>query len=81
MEKFTPDKQFNLNEHNVKMAFSFETKFTKKLINDPQYVRWMFKVWTYRNNTKYEKIIPHHECTDEDYAKFYPIRPDEKSKL
>ena len=41
----------------------------------------MFKVWTYRNNTKYEKIIPHHECTDEDFAKFYPIRQDEVSKF
>ena len=77
MEKFSPDKQFNLNERGFRIAFSFETKFDVKLANDPRYVRWIIRVSASRNNTLYEKIIPHHECTDEDYAKFYPIRPDE----
>ena len=29
----------------------------------------------------FEKTIPHHECTEEDYAEFYPIEDDQESVL
>ena len=44
-------------------------------------MRWLFRVETWRNNTRYERIIPYHVCTDEDFDKFYPIRADEAPRL
>ena len=31
--------------------------------------------------TPKEKILPFHDCTDEDYAQFYPIRADKKDEM
>ena len=49
---------------------------------DPRYVR-LIAFYEYRDkarNMKREQIdIPLHDCTDEDWAHFYP--PDEKSKV
>ena len=77
----TEDKQFNLNEHNFRIAFAFESKYGKYLINDPRCVRWVFRVKSEKDGIKYEKVLPYHVCTDEDIAEFYPIRPDMASKL
>ena len=79
--KTTEDNQFSLTEHNFRIAFSFESKYGEKLINDPRYVRWLFRVKTERDGVIYEKLLPYHVCTDDDFAKFYPIRQDELSKF
>ena len=77
----TKEKQFNLNDRNFRIAFSFESKYSEKLVYDPRYVRWIFRQETWKDGIAYEKIIPHHVCTDQDFAKFYPIRSDEASKM
>ena len=56
------------------MAFSFEETISKEFINDPQYVRWIVRFATYKDNSFEETILPYHICTDEDYDEFYPIR-------
>ena len=68
------DNQLNLNDRNFRIAFSFEEKKAKKLKNDPRYVRWIFRIKGFKGDKEYEKILPYHECTDEDYAEFYPIK-------
>ena len=75
------DQQFTLNEHNFRIAFSFESKYGQYLINDPRYVRWLFRVKTERDGNIYEKVLPSHVCTAEDIAEFYPIRAEEASNL
>ena len=29
-----------------------------------------------KNGIYYEKTIPHHKCTEEEYAEFYPLESD-----
>ena len=52
------------------------------LVNDPEYTRWIFRITGYRDNQQwYEQILPHHVCTDDDYAEFYPITSGEEQLL
>ena len=45
----------------------------KKLKDDPRYVKWMFRLYGKRNGEGFQRMIPHHKCTDEDYDQFFPV--------
>ena len=62
-----------MNERDFRIAFSFEGYLDEVLKVDPRYVKWIFRIWGAKNNEKYERILPYHKCTPEDYAEFYPI--------
>ena len=49
--------------------------------NDPSYVRWIFKIAGFKDNERYERLLPSHKCTDADYDEFYPINPDQAVDL
>ena len=64
----------NLGERNFRMAFAVEPYYAPYfLLNDPSYVKWLFHLWGKKDGVAYEKILPHHICTEEDYADFFPI--------
>ena len=54
------------------IAFSLIDEFNNSK-NDPNYVRWLF---TYTANEDGESVKEQahfmHQCTDEDFSKFYP---------
>ena len=63
---------------NFKVAFQFSTqdKTTDEIVNlnDPNYVKMIVKLFSFdKDGLPYEKIILHHECTEEEYNEFYPI--------
>ena len=62
-----------LSSRNFQIAVAFEGTEDGQFKNDAGYVRYIFRVSGKRNNQWYEKLIHHHVCTAEDYAKFYPI--------
>ena len=70
------DNQLNLNERNFRVAFAYRSISSKPFFsfNDPRYVRRVIRTWGYDKLNVFEKIIPFHACTDEDYAQFYPIK-------
>ena len=70
---FGSDEILNMNERNFKVAFAVEGFRTKDLKYDPRYVKWIFRLYGKKNGKEVEKILPHHWCTEEDYAEFYPI--------
>ena len=58
----------NLNERNVRFAFTVEPVYgTKKMKNDPRYVKWIVRLSGKREGKDFERILPHYKCTDEDY--------------
>ena len=73
-QETSPDNPLNLNDRNFRIAFSFEESESRKFIYDPRYVRWIFRLATYKDDEIFETILPYHICTDEDYDEFYPIR-------
>ena len=56
------------------MAFAFEGYDDEQFKNDSNYVRYIFRITGKKNNQWYERLIPYHVCTMEDYEKFYPIQ-------
>ena len=68
------DETLNLSERKFRMAFSIEPYYAPyEIKNDPDFVRWVFQLWGKKDGISYEKILPYHLCTEEDYAEFYPI--------
>ena len=76
------DHPLNLNARNFRLAFNYRqiVPYTLYSLDDPRYIRRVIrtKTWNADTQTFKEKIIPFHDCTDEDYAQFYPIRKEEK---
>ena len=40
--------------------------------NDPRYVKNIVRLWGRKGGVAYEKILPYHVCTEEDYDLFAP---------
>ena len=70
---YGPKDEFNLNENNIRFAFTVEGENTLDLKNDPRYVKFMAIKQLKYNNTNSEEIISIHECTQKDFKEFYPI--------
>ena len=77
-ENNSQDNPLNLSDKNVRVAFKFEAGADKgwKSLHDPRYVRIIIRTWAWDGATLSEKRIPHHECTDADFAQFYPINTE-----
>ena len=71
----------NLNEKGFRMAVSVESFLGKKQKNDPKYVKYIFRLAGKKNGISYQKILPYHTCTDEDYDQFYPVQTTSKKLL
>ena len=63
------------------MAFSVEGFLDQEMKNSPEYVKWFVRLFGRKDNVEYEKIIPHHKCTEEDYKDFYPVAPKSEKAL
>ena len=68
-EAYLPTKEdaISLNNLNVRFAISFENYRTKDFKHDTRYVRWIFRIFGHAGGEKYEKILPHRNCTATDY--------------
>lgn len=74
-------KFVNLQEKNFRVAFAFDGMADGKFKSDPKYVRYIARL-RFKNNEEYgERILPHHVCTDDDYALFYPMESGQKKTL
>ena len=77
--KFDYDNPINLNENNLKMAFQFtgiDPKTEEAMIekNDPNFVKMViWQIGQDPDGEYFEKVIPHHTCTEEEYAEFNPF--------
>ena len=68
------DVAINLNERKFRFAITVESFFDPLVQKrDPRYVKYMFRKVGRRNGIPTEEILPYHECTDADYAEFYPV--------
>ena len=62
-----------MNQRSSKIAFAFDGYLDQQLKNDPQYVRWIFRLHKTINNETSEQLLDYHECTDADLEEFHPI--------
>ena len=72
----------NLSERRVRLAFTIEDHLDpKKQKSDPKYVKWLVRQSGQRNGEKFQRILPYHKCTDEDYNEFYPVQKSSRVLL
>ena len=68
---------------NLRMAFQFVTNDgTVVEESDPSHPKMIVHLIGLDQDGNYvEKAIPHHKCTEEEYAEFYPIESDQENLL
>ena len=67
-DHYSIDDRIDLNDINFRMAWSVEGVLNAQNKDDSRYVKWIVRMIGKENGTWYEKILPHHKCTEEDYA-------------
>ena len=76
------ETEVNLNEHNFRMAFTIESfQYPLQQKNDPKYVKYIVRMYGKRDGEYYQRILPYHKCTDEDFKGFYPVKKQSTSAL
>ena len=61
-----------MNQKNIKIAFSFLGEYDQKPRFDPKFVRIVTRLKGKQNGENFEHLLSYHECTEEDFADFYP---------
>ena len=74
-EHYDFSDEIDLNEINYRIAFSFVNANSKKLKNDPRYVKILVRAVRRIDGDLSETILGFHRCTDKDWDKFYPVTP------
>ena len=76
------DQQANLNEYKFRIAFTVEDFYAPhRFKDDDRYVKWVFRRLGLKDGVYFERFIPHHRCTESDYAEFFPIEENMEKKL
>ena len=78
---FDASNVLNLREKGQRFAFAVEGFLDKELKDDPRYVKGFARMYGFKNGDMYEKMIPHHKCTKEDFDEFAPPAPEAKNLL
>lgn len=86
VEFFIPDYYSKLDrvrpgEKGFRIAYSVEGYLDEERKDDPRYTKWITRLVGRKNNEDYEKVLSHHECTEEDYSQFYPVASKAQSRL
>lgn len=63
-----------LSEFNFKIAFTLYDLFGKKNVNDSKYAKWWVNYVSQVDGVQQYDILGFHECTEQDYAEFFPVR-------
>ena len=66
---------FDYKSTNAKLAVSFQGNLDQKHKDDPRYVKWFVRFYGKKDGNRFERHLPYHTCTNEDFDSFYPIIP------
>ena len=55
------------------MAFTVEGFVDQLAKRDPRYVKWIVRLVGTQDGQEIETVLPHHDCTDEDFKDFNPV--------
>ena len=66
---------FNLNERNYRVAFTVESFYAPiQQKSDPRYVKYLVRMYGQRNGQSFQRVLPYHKCTEEEFDEFYPVK-------
>ena len=67
-DEFSQAYVLNFNEVNHRFAFSVESGLNPIGKNASQYVKWMVRILGIADGKVYEKVLPYHKCTEDEYS-------------
>ena len=70
---YTSDDVVNLNKINFRIAFTVEGYLDQKRKDDPRFVKYLIRVYGKKEGKAFERLVPYHECTVEDFNRFDPL--------
>ena len=76
------DEKLNFARDQLTFAFGIEGFLDGEFKDDPRYVKTFARLYGFdENGETYEKFLPHHVCTKEDYDQFAPPSSDAEFKF
>ena len=75
------DERYDFIDNNFMMAFGLEDTVTKKSLDDPKFIKWLAYYVEFVDGERIRTELPVYKCTDEDFARFYPIEPSSATRL
>ena len=78
---FTLADPLDIKQTNAKIAVSFQGYLEQDHKDDPRYVKWMVRLFGNQDYKRFERHVPFHICTDEDYDQFFPITPSQEGQM
>lgn len=65
--------KMSFDKMGFRFAFTIEDSFSHDNKFDTRYNKVIARVIGNKGGVKFEKILPYHRCTEEDFAQFYPV--------
>ena len=62
------------NDIGFRAAWAVRGYHDRELKDDPRYVKWIVRIYRLVNGEKFERVLPTHKCTPEDFELFYPLK-------
>ena len=72
-------QKLNLSDAGMQFAFGVEGYLDKQPKDDPRFVKGILRLNGYRDGIGYERLLPYHKCTDEDWQVFAPPAEEAES--
>ena len=80
-EVFSPEDLFNVVDEEFMVAFSLENYNTQDSRMDTNYIKFFVQFSNMTDGKRETTEVPLHDCTDEDYARFYPVESRSAEQL
>ena len=72
---YDSSEKIDMKAKDIKFAFGIEGFLDQELKDDPVYVKPLVRMWGRREGEEYEKMIPYHRCSKDDFDDFAPPAP------
>ena len=73
---FDSSHRVNFKEDGIRFAFGIEGFIDHNLKLDSRYVKNLVRFWGKKGGVEYEKLLPYHKCTADDFDEFAPPQPE-----
>ena len=67
---YDADEKLDLNAIKFKQAFTFEGFQDREIKDDPRYVKFISRMYGFKDGVEFQKMIPIHKCKEEDWQEF-----------
>lgn len=71
----------NFDDKNIQFAFSVEGYLDGEEKYDSRYVKYLVRLYGFKDGKEMEKVVSYHKCEEKDYENFYPMDLDDAETI